>query len=802
VRHELSGQTHERHLSRPSGRSIPVASIAQEARRKAGFLAILVAMREVSAATAMLLYDALDARGLAPDRLWHDLAVSHASLAGKGVRIDWETWVEMAERAQTACGGPREISNIFVPGSGSRAGHPFVRLAHTFLKLTDVYGLLARWGVSRSIQVARGRFESHAGGKATFTLTIDAQRAGSLPTLRFVVGMLRSIPVLHGLGAARVELDSTSTAHHGSYQLELPKERSLLASAHHVVRVATGVRATVDELARQSAEISEQNAELRRQLGKLEVQAAALRERDASLTLAMEAGQLGVWSCDLVRRGVHCTQGIARMLGLPADQESTTDEWMACIHPDDRPLMAASVARALTGEAPLDLEHRCFDPTGGIIWVHSKGEVMRDAEGRPLRIVGTGANITERKRCETKLRLADRLISAGTLAAGVAHEVNNPLAAVMANLELLRGSVVGADGESRLGDMSEGLIRIRDIIRDLQSFARPEEDAATVLDIRKVCDATVRLVSSLVRRRATLEVDYAPDTPPVMGNESRFGQVMTNLIINAEHALPDRPIEQNLIRIRTRRSGGETVIEVEDNGLGIATEVLPHIFDPFFTTKGFRHGSGLGLSVCQSIVTALGGQIEVDTELGRGSTFRLRLPSVATPEQRPAPARAVSGAAALRVLLIDDEPLVRRAVASLLRGTATDLTVAKSATHGLELLASQPFDAILCDVTMPDLSGIDVRAALLRDRPQLVPRMVFISGGAVHASARRLLDEPDIRLLKKPFDRIQLLDALEAVARHALGHEVVTALAAAPARASDWILRDCASGQPPAGGST
>ena len=242
----------------------------------------------------------------------------------------------------------------------------------------------------------------------------------------------------------------------------------------------------------------------------------------------------------------------------------------------------------------------------------------------------------ERARMRERLLLSERLVSVGTLAAGLAHEINNPLAVALANLECLLEAVApepGAVGPTEvaafaepLRDIDEALKRIRDIVRDVKLFSRPQESETSAVDVRSVIDSSVRMAWSEIRHRVHVVREFDA-VPLVTANESRLGQVMLNLIVNAAQAVPEGKADDNMLRLVTRTAeDGRAVIEVADAGCGISKANLERIFDPFFTTKPAGVGTGLGLAICHTIIAELGGEIEVDSEVGRGTTFRLLLP--------------------------------------------------------------------------------------------------------------------------------------------------------------------------------
>ncbi len=246
-------------------------------------------------------------------------------------------------------------------------------------------------------------------------------------------------------------------------------------------------------------------------------------------------------------------------------------------------------------------------------------------------------DITDRKRMEAQLLLADRMASVGTLAAGVAHEINNPLACILSNLdfaldELRRGAPASDDVLRAIEEAKEGGVRVREIVRDLKTFSRAQAGARQVVDLRKVIESAASLAQNEIRRRARLLLDLG-EVPTVLGSEQRIGQVILNLLINAAQAIPDGQVDVNRVEVRTWiGADGRARVEISDTGSGIPPEILGRIFDPFFTTKPVGVGTGLGLAICHGIVTELGGEIAVLSELGKGTTFTVTFPAASDRE--------------------------------------------------------------------------------------------------------------------------------------------------------------------------
>ena len=371
----------------------------------------------------------------------------------------------------------------------------------------------------------------------------------------------------------------------------------------------------------------------------------------------------------------------------------------------------------------------------------------------------------ERRDMESRLAFADRMASVGTLTAGVAHELNNPLMYVLSNLHLTREELdAGEPGwaeraRQQLGEAIQGASRMQHIVRDLKKFSRADDEERGNVDLHAVLESSINMCWNQIRHRATLQRDLR-DVPMVDANESRLGQVFLNLLINAVQAMPERAIRTNRIEVRTfTDEDGNAVVEVEDNGTGIEPERVARVFDPFFTTKSVSEGTGLGLSICRSIIRDAGGRIEVRTMAGRGSTFVVRLPASTRadlPRTVPAPPRA-SRAVRARVIVVDDEPLVGRSIRRALRDH--DVEVFESGAEAIDRLSNgEPFDLAFCDLMMPEVSGMEVYRRVSARRPELASRFVFMTGGAFSPEARDFLRATSSACLEKPFELRQIRD--------------------------------------------
>lgn len=408
---------------------------------------------------------------------------------------------------------------------------------------------------------------------------------------------------------------------------------------------------------------------------------------------------------------------------------------------------------------------------------HCEVRVVKIEWWRERVLLATLRDITEQRRMETQLAVSDRMVTIGTLAAGIGHEINNPLTAVIANLDFaLQELADGAGGASKiredLRDAREGAERIREIVRDLKLFSRSTEETRGPTDVRRVIESTIRLAWNEMRHRARLVKDYRP-TPPAEANEARLGQVVLNLLVNAAQAIPEGARDANEIRITTDVDAkGRVRITISDTGSGMSPEQQKRIFTPFFTTKPVGVGTGLGLAICQRIVTSFGGEMSFESEQEIGTRFYVCLPasrSMPTPPP-PDPARVASARSRGKILVVDDEPAILQVVKRIL-GASHDITAVTSAAAGLAALERETFDVILCDVMMPEMTGMDLHAAVKARGGGLEDRIVFMTGGAFTPAARTFLDGVHNHRVEKPFDLQGMRVLVDQLVRAARGAE-------------------------------
>jgi CheY-like chemotaxis protein len=320
--------------------------------------------------------------------------------------------------------------------------------------------------------------------------------------------------------------------------------------------------------------------------------------------------------------------------------------------------------------------------------------------------------------------------------------------------------------KARIGTLQQGTERMASIVRDLRSLCRPDAPTLHPVDVRSVLESTVNMSLNELKGRARIVRDYAV-APHVVADGARLGQVFLNLILNAAHAIPEGSPDENEVRISLVPWGADQVrVAISDTGHGIPAALLGRIFEPFFTTKPAGVGMGLGLSISQSIVASMHGQLTVESVEGKGTTFYVTIPIGAVePEtdRRSSSMLVASAPAEARVLIVDDEPALASALEAFL-SLDHHVTVVGRGDQALDLLADgQRFDAIVCDVLMPKISGIDLYEELEKSYPEMVPRMIFMTGAATMPRVAEFLTRIRNARLDKPIDVEQLKRTIDTI---------------------------------------
>ena len=495
--------------------------------------------------------------------------------------------------------------------------------------------------------------------------------------------------------------------------------------------------------------------------------AELLAQHQTFLEQAQEVAHIGSWIASLDGSDrLDWSAEAHRIFGVPPGQFAGSSEaFFAFVHPDDRGAVRAASEAAAAGGPAYDIEHRVVRPDGDVRWVHEKASRVGEAPGRPLRMVGTVQDITDRRLLEDQLRQSQKMEAIGRLAGGIAHDLNNALTAIAGYAELALGEVP-SDHAAR-GDVEEirrAAERAGSVTRQLLAFSRKQLLEPRVFDLNETVAAISRLLSRLLGADVEVQTRLAASALPVVGDPGQVEQAVINLALNARDAMPDggkvvlataqETVDEAYARSHPPMPTGlYTVLRVSDSGHGMPRETQLRIFEPFFTTKDVGKGTGLGLSMVYSTLKQIGGFIFVESEVNRGTSFRLFFPPAPAPAAagvEAAPAREQERRGHETLLVVEDEPSVRNLVASALRHDGYRLLIASSAEDALTAADAHdgPIDLLLTDAMMPGKSGLELANLLTARRPGIP--VIVMSG-----YTEETLDVPGMKdpiaLLQKPF---------------------------------------------------
>jgi PAS domain S-box-containing protein len=508
--------------------------------------------------------------------------------------------------------------------------------------------------------------------------------------------------------------------------------------------------------------------------------AELLAQHQTFLEQAQEVAHIGSWVAELDGSDrLDWSAEAHRIFGVPAGQFAGSSEaFFAFVHPDDRIAVRAASEAAAAGGPAYDVEHRVVRPDGSVRWVHEKASRVGGAQGRPLRMVGTVQDITDRRLLEDQLRQSQKMEAIGRLAGGIAHDLNNALTAIAGYAELARGelpsdSVARAD----VDEIRRAAERAGSVTRQLLAFSRKQLLEPRVFDVNDTVAAIARLLSRLLGPDVRVLARLADDRLDVVGDPGQIEQALINLAVNARDAMPaggTLTLSTERIRLGEEQArglvpmppGDYIVLRVADTGHGMKGETMSRIFEPFFTTKDPGKGTGLGLSMVYGTLKQIGGFIFVDSEVDRGTTFQLFFPpaKVAAEPQRPPAAPRAEPHGQETLLIVEDETAVRNLVASALRNEGYELLLAASAEDALAIVdrRDRPIDLLLTDAIMPGRSGVELAAALTARTPALP--VIIMSGYTDEALS---LEDTGavVECLQKPFTpaelRRRIRDALD-----------------------------------------
>jgi PAS domain S-box-containing protein len=450
-----------------------------------------------------------------------------------------------------------------------------------------------------------------------------------------------------------------------------------------------------------------------------------------------------------------------------------------------RPELLEMSYRGFTAEEDIEHVYQAFnqvyrtgEPNKGFPWkiVRKDGtagfaeatvSVVRNPKGEIIGFRGVGRDITERKmaeeermQLELKAQVTSRLASVGEMAAGVAHEINNPLTAVTGYAQLLVDREdVPSDIRSDLAAINDGARRVAGIVRTLLAFSRQTKPERKLVDINELIESTLVLRAYHLRvNNIEVVTRLVPDVLETVVDPGQIQQVLLNLIVNAEMEMK-LAHGKGKLTITTKKSDNTIKICFQDNGPGIKPEVMDKIFDPFFTTREVGEGTGLGLSLCYGIIAEHKGKIYAESKPGKGATFIIELP-VVTEAKPPKPAKPdvkkSKKAVKARILVVDDEQVVRDVVNRVLTGEGHKVETVDNAADALKKIESQRYKLILVDIKMPVMNGLELYKRIQKIDKSLARRVVFMTGDIMGADTEKFLSETKVAHIDKPFNAEQL----------------------------------------------
>jgi two-component system, cell cycle sensor histidine kinase and response regulator CckA len=513
----------------------------------------------------------------------------------------------------------------------------------------------------------------------------------------------------------------------------------------------------------------------------VELVGGALDRRTAQerLELAVIGTGVGVWEWNLESGRVLWSEQMDKLLGLaPGQFGNSFAAFAQFVHPEDMPSLAAAIAAAIDGTTKLfSAEFRIVTASGGARWISSTGQLSRDADGKPYRMLGLSLDCTGRRSLEDRLTQAQKMEAIGGLAAGIAHDFNNILSVVLSYAELLLLDLAaGSPMRSEVEEIKAAGRRAGELTRHLLAFSRQQVLQPRVFDLNRVLLDLDKMLRRLTREDIEFTLLPGQDLGRINADPGQIEQVIINLVVNAADAMPTGGqllLETHNVELDVTYTenhpdvapGPYVMLAVTDSGVGMTPEVQARIFEPFFTTKEQGKGTGLGLATVFGIVRQSGGHISVYSEAGSGTAFKVYMPR----EDRPADAhlfvsvtpRVLSGSET--ILLAEDEPQVRVLASKILRRSGYNVLVAQDVPDALHLFEhSEPSPQLLItDVVMPIMSGRQLAERLISVRPEL--KVLYMSGYTDDAIIRHGILDRGVSFIQKPLTPNELLLKVRAL---------------------------------------
>jgi two-component system, cell cycle sensor histidine kinase and response regulator CckA len=511
------------------------------------------------------------------------------------------------------------------------------------------------------------------------------------------------------------------------------------------------------------------------------IEKAVGHEHRAFVEQAQEPAEIGSWDADLSGSDrLSWSAGTHRIFDVAIGEfEGTSEAFFRFVHPDDLATVRAASRAAIENGTPYNVEYRITTAAGQVRWVHETGDVIREPDGRPVRMIGTAQDISGRRRLEEQLRHSQKMEALGRLAGGVAHDLNNALTTIVGYTALALAEL--ADDHPARADVEEirrAAARAGSVTRQLLAFSRKQLFEPRLFDLNEILEGVTLLLAHTLGGDVTLRTVKAPALPAVAGDPGQVEQAIVNLATNARDAMPGGgevvistsvvDADDAFVRAHEPMPRGRYVmLSVADTGQGLTAETKARVFEPFFTTKAVGKGTGLGLAMVYGMAKTFGAFVFVDSEPGQGATFRVYFPAAVEAER--AGAAPSSTATTRTVLVVEDERAILNLVTTSLASEGYHLLTATSSRDALSVVAANGgvIDLVLTDATMPGTGGVQLARELLATRPDLV--VMIMSGYAAEEIGGFDASDHTMSLLQKPFTpdelRIRVREAFDGARR-------------------------------------
>jgi two-component system, cell cycle sensor histidine kinase and response regulator CckA len=490
-----------------------------------------------------------------------------------------------------------------------------------------------------------------------------------------------------------------------------------------------------------------------------------LRVAEERMRFALESAVVGIWDMDYRSGALQWSEILESQYGFPRGTfPGTFDAFVERVHPDDRAGLVETITKAMASGSDFRVSHRALRPDGSVRWLSGAGRVQLDDQGRPMRGIGISIDDTERLKLEQQYGQAQKMEAIGRLAGGVAHDFNNLLTAILGYCEVLLNDLALDDTRRQdIMEITKAGMTAASLTRQLLAFSRKQIIEPVLVDLNGTISGIQDMLTRLLGEDLTVVFKLAPDLAQIKADRGQIDQILLNLAVNARDAMPNGGTLTIATANAACGSGGReptlsvapashVMLSVSDTGAGMTAEVKAHLFEPFFTTKEQGKGTGLGLATVHGIVGRMGGTIQVDSAVGKGSSFAIYFPRAEGAATTP---QAATGRSSLdhsgqTILVVEDAEGIRRLAKRILEPRGYKVLLAGNAEEALSLFRQNPsIDLVLTDIVMPGASGPELTESLRAERPDL--RVVYMSGYTTETVVEQGVLQPGIAFLHKPF---------------------------------------------------